>query len=106
MTEPASQHFTRAWYMRPPAWILGAVLVALAVFGILEMTSGPAALSYSDFLDQLDAGNIGGVTFAGTQIDGKFKTPQAAASATAPHETDAQLQARRRDLRTGRKARR
>ena len=40
------------------------------------MASGPAAISYSDFLVQLDADNIASVTFAGTEIDGIFKHPR------------------------------
>lgn len=83
MTEAAQQHCTRAWYMRPPVWVLGIVLVALAVFGVVEMSKGPAALSYGEFFDQLDADNIASVTFAGTQIDGVFKHPVAKAAAKA-----------------------
>ncbi len=85
MTDAVQQHHcTRAWYMRPPVWVLGIVLVALAVFGIMEMINKPAAITYSDFLDQLDAGNVASVTFKGTQIDGVFKHPvgQVAANGT------------------------
>ena len=43
------------------------------------------ALSYSDFLAQLDAGNVASVSFNGTLVDGKFKRPveQAATNGTA-----------------------
>ena len=75
------QHCTRAWYRRPPVWLLGVVLAALVVFGVMEMGSGPATVRYSDFLDQLDAGNIASVTLAGTQIDGHFRQPVAGTSA-------------------------
>jgi ATP-dependent Zn protease len=61
--------------MRPPVWLLGIVVVALAALGIVEMINRPAAIPYSDFLDQLDAGNVANVTFQGTQIDGHFKHP-------------------------------
>ena len=39
MTEAANahQHCTRAWYMRPPIWVLGLALVTLVAFGIVEM---------------------------------------------------------------------
>ena len=53
MTDAVQHRCTRAWYMRPPVWIFGIVLVALAVFGIIEMIGRPAAIPYSDFLDQL-----------------------------------------------------
>jgi ATP-dependent Zn protease len=69
------QHCTRPWYMRPPVWLLGVVLVALAVFGIIEMAARPAITPYGAFLDQLDAGNVASVTFQGTQIEGRFKNP-------------------------------
>ncbi len=85
MTDVVQHHCTRSWYMRPPAWVLGVVLVALAVFGVMEMINRPVAIPYSDFLDQLDAGNVASVTFKGTQIDGNYKHPvgQTAAKATA-----------------------
>jgi len=85
MTDAVQHHCTRAWYMRPPVWVLGLVVVALAIFGIMEMINRPAAMPYSDFLDQLDAGNVASVTFKGTQIDGNYKHPigQVAANGTA-----------------------
>ncbi len=85
MTDAIRAHCARAWYMRRPVWVLGAVLVALAVFGVMEMINKPAAIPYGDFLDQLDAGNVASVTFKGTQIDGDFKHPvgQTAANGAA-----------------------
>jgi cell division protease FtsH len=59
--------------MRPPVWALGVILLAAALFGIVDMVDQPPTMSYSDFLDQLDAGNVAGVTIKGTQIDGSFK---------------------------------
>jgi ATP-dependent Zn protease len=75
MVDAIQRHCTRPWYMRPPVWVLGIVLVALAVFGIVEMIDRPAAIPYGAFLDQLDAGNVASVTFQGTQIDGRYKHP-------------------------------
>jgi ATP-dependent Zn protease len=69
------QHCTRPWYMRPPVWLLGAALLALAAFGIVEMIGRPAVTPYGTFLDQLDAGNVASVTFQGTQIEGRYKNP-------------------------------
>lgn len=80
-------HCTRPWYLRPPVWVLAVVFLGLAAFGIVEFSHRPSAtaLSYSDFLNQLDAGNVASVTFDGTQLDGKFKRPvaQTATSKTA-----------------------
>jgi hypothetical protein len=63
--------------MRPPVWLLGALLVGLAIFGLVEMTNRPAAIPYGIFLDQVDAGNVASVTFEGTQIAGRFRHPVA-----------------------------
>jgi ATP-dependent Zn protease len=87
MADAAHHHCTRAWYLRPPVWILGVVLLGLAGFAIVELSSrpSPATLSYSDFLAQLDAANVASVTFNGTLIDGKLKHPigQTATNGTA-----------------------
>lgn len=88
MADAAAHHqCTRPWYLRPPVWILGLVLLGLAAFGIVEWSSrsSPLALSYGDFLAQLDAGNVASVTFNGTLVDGKFKHPldQATTNGTA-----------------------
>lgn len=81
----AAHHCMRPWYMRPSVWALGVILVAGAVFGIVDMANRPPAIPYSDFLDQLDAGNVASVTFKGTQIDGNFRRPvgNAASKVTA-----------------------
>jgi cell division protease FtsH len=73
MTDTAQFHCTRPWYMRPPLWLLGLVVVGLVVFGVVDSLGRTAPISYSNFLDQLDAGNVASVTFAGTEIDGRFK---------------------------------
>jgi len=75
MTGAVQHHCTRAWYMRPPVWVLGLVLLVLVIAGITEKINKPAAVPYSDFLYQLDAGNVASVTFRGTRIDGRFKHP-------------------------------
>jgi FtsH Extracellular len=102
MTDASRHRSTRAWYLRPPVWIAGVIVVALAVFGIVELSKGPATISYSAFLDQLDAGNVASVTIAATQIDGKLKQgvkltaadkaePQAAFRSQAPSFGDPAL---------------
>jgi hypothetical protein len=64
MTDTAQLHCTRAWYKRPPVWLLGVVVVvALVSFAIVKSAGGPAATPYGKFLDQLDAGNVASVTF-------------------------------------------
>ena len=86
MADAVQHHRSRAWYLRPPVWILGVVLLGLATFGVVQIGNRPAAVLYGEFLDQLDAGNIANVTFAGTQISGNFKrtVEQRAAHGTAP----------------------
>ncbi len=73
MAQVSENRSKRVWYLSPSVWIAGVIVVALAVFGVVEMNKGPATISYSAFLDQLDAGNVASVTIATTQIDGKFK---------------------------------
>lgn len=78
MTDIAQPHHTRPWYRRPLVWLVFVVLAAaLGIFGVREIGGGPATIRYSDFLNQLDAGNIASVNFSGTQIDGHFKQPVA-----------------------------
>jgi hypothetical protein len=59
--------------MRPPVWLIGAAVLALLVFLIIERTNGPAVTPYGAFLDQLEAGNVASVTFQGTEIGGHLK---------------------------------
>jgi FtsH Extracellular len=77
MADAAHHHCTRPWYLRPPVWILGVVLLGLAAFAIVQLSTRPSpmALSYGAFLSQLDADNVASVTFSGTQVDGKFRQP-------------------------------
>jgi len=74
------QHCTRAWYMRPPVWFIGVAVAAVLAFVIFEKSGGPTATPYGVFLNQLDAGNVAGVTFQGMEINGRFKQPVTAAS--------------------------
>jgi FtsH Extracellular len=77
MADVAQSHQKRSWYKRPLVWIAFVIVAALVVFGAREVSGGPATIRYSDFLDQLDAGNIASVNFSGTRIDGHFKQPVA-----------------------------
>lgn len=77
MTDIAQPHHARPWYKRPLLWIGFIIIVALVIFAVRQFSSGPATIRYSDFLDQLDAGNIASVNFSGSQIDGQFKQPVA-----------------------------
>ncbi len=57
-------------------WAVGIVSgLALVMVAIFVIPGNPAPITYSAFLDQLEAGNIACVTFQGTQIDGLFKHP-------------------------------
>jgi hypothetical protein len=75
MTDAVQHHCTVPWWRRPPVLLLGIVVVALAIFAIVEAAGGPAVTPYGTFLDQLDAGNVADVTLQGTQINGRFKHP-------------------------------
>lgn len=88
MTDAVQHRCTRAWYMRPPVWIFGIILVALAVIGIIEMIGRPAAIPYSEFLDRLTTGNVASVTFQGTEIDGRFKHPLSVAASNSAIQAD------------------
>ena len=75
----AMGHCQRPWWKRPPVWFIGIATVLLLVgFGV-EHIDKQAVTSYSAFLDQLEAGNVGSVTFHGTQIEGRYKPPADAA---------------------------
>jgi FtsH Extracellular len=81
MTDATPPHRMRPWYKRPPVWMAFVILAALAIYSVTRMGSGPATIRYSDFLDQLDAGNVASVAFSGAQIDGHFKQPVAVTGA-------------------------
>jgi FtsH Extracellular len=83
------QHCTRPWYMRPPVWLLGlVVVVGLIVFAVARSSGGPTVIPYSSFLDQLDAGNVASVIFQGTQIDGRFKKAPANVASNGSAQQD------------------
>lgn len=75
MTDITHTHRAAAWWRRPPVWVAAVILVGLAVFAIMEAESIPSATPYGAFLDQVSAGNVAGVTFKGTEIDGNYKQP-------------------------------
>lgn len=77
MADAARRPCGRAWYRRPPVWIVAVLLLILAGAGVVALTSGPAPIAYGAFLDQVDAGNVAGVVFEGTRIEGSFKLPVA-----------------------------
>lgn len=89
MTDSAHFHCTRPWYMRPPVWLLGVVVVGLVIFGIVESLGHTAPTPYSKFFDQLDAGNVASITFQGTEIDGHFKHPVASAASNGSAQQNA-----------------
>ena len=70
MADAPSADRPRAWYKRPLLWIVFGILVLVRLFAATQMGSKPATIRYSDFLDQLDAGNVSSVTLFGTQIEG------------------------------------
>jgi ATP-dependent Zn protease len=70
-----TQHCHRPWWKRPPVWFIAIAAIALLVWAVTEQTREPGPMSYSAFLDQVDAGNVASVTFQGTEIDGHFRRP-------------------------------
>jgi ATP-dependent Zn protease len=89
MTNTAHTHCTVAWWRRPPVWVAAVIVVGLAIFAIMEAESIPSATPYGTFLDQLTAGNVAGVTFKGTEIDGNYKQPVSGAPDHNTKSTDA-----------------
>ena len=75
MTDVVQPRPKTRWYKRPVLWISGVILLVLAGFIAAQMGGHAASLRYSEFLDQLDADNVAGVTFAGTQIDARLRQP-------------------------------
>jgi ATP-dependent Zn protease len=68
---PSPRRTSHIWWFI----VIAVVLVLLvAVVIVIETTKVPP-MSYSAFLDQLDADNIASVTFQGTVIEGHFKHP-------------------------------
>ncbi len=75
---PAAGHCQRPWWMRPPVWFIAISAVAALLISVaieFAPSSKMTRVSYSAFLDQLDAGNIASATFQGTEINGHFKQP-------------------------------
>jgi hypothetical protein len=64
-----------AWWRRPPVWFIGLAVVLLVGYMAIEVGGKTPATPYGTFLDQLEAGNVASVTFEGTEIHGRFKTP-------------------------------
>lgn len=82
------QHCHRPWWKRPPVWFLAVVVVALIGMAVVEQTGKSPPLSYSIFLDQVDAGNVADVIFNGTEISGRFKRPLNSTSANSKPPSD------------------
>lgn len=77
MADAVQRQPERQWYKKPVWWIAGAIVIGVVVAALAATQIGghTATLRYSEFLDQLDADNIAGVTFAGTQIDARLRRP-------------------------------
>jgi hypothetical protein len=75
MPDAAQPRCTRPWWRRPPVWVAGLIAILLIVFSLAGATGRPPAISYSVFLDQLDATNVASVVIHGTEIEGRLKQP-------------------------------
>lgn len=79
---------------RPRSWSRRIWLVLIALFAVnwfvSARLSSPAprpAISYTEFRDQVAAGNIADISATGNTIQGNFKVPTRATPATAPSKT-------------------
>ncbi|MDQ6602833.1 MAG: ATP-dependent zinc metalloprotease FtsH, partial [Chloroflexota bacterium] len=63
---------------RPPAWVWWILLAGLLVWNILALANpfatGSIAIGYSDFLNQVQAGNVSEVTLQDRNTTGTFRT--------------------------------
>lgn len=68
-------------------WVILLGLVAWSIWAVWPQQQAGAEITYSDFLDQVRAGNVSQVTFAGGDITGIFVNPlQAPLRQTAPSD--------------------
>ena len=67
MTDTVQHHCTRSRWKRPTVWVLGIAAVLLVVFSFVGDAGRPPAVSYSAFLDQLNAANVTSVVWFGSQ---------------------------------------
>ena len=79
----AMEHCHRPWWKRPPVWFIAIAAAALLSWAVVEQTGQPAAMPYSTFLDQVEAGNVASVTFQGAEISGRFKQPSEGSPSSA-----------------------
>jgi hypothetical protein len=89
MMDTVKPHYARAWWKRPPVWVVGIAAVLLFLYSIAGSAARPPATPYGAFLDQLDAGNVASVVFHGVELDGRFKQPLDIAAANGAAPTDA-----------------
>ena len=65
-------------------------IILLAIFGYQylsgEFGSGTAQITFSEFMEQIDKGNVAEVTFTEREVQGKLKEEQQFASSETPHQ--------------------
>jgi cell division protease FtsH len=65
-------------------------IILLAIFGYQylsgEFGSGMAQITFSEFIEQIDKGNVAEVTFTEREVQGKLKEPQQFASSETNHQ--------------------
>jgi ATP-dependent Zn protease len=81
-------HCDRPWWKRPPTWFIAIAALLLAIFVIVETYGRAPTTPYGEFLDQLAAGNVAGVTLQGTEINGRFKQPVGDTSSSGAAQRD------------------
>src|SRR5215471_4088457 len=65
--------------VRIPGWVWWILLAGLLVWNILALanpfTTGRASVAYSDFINQVNVGNVSEVTLQDRNVTGSFKQP-------------------------------
>jgi len=84
----AKEHCDRPWWKRPPFWFIGIAAVLLLIVVGIEQTGNRAAMPYSAFLDQIEAGNVASVSIQGTEITGRLKLPPDGTPSTGAAQGD------------------
>ena len=64
---------------RPPAWVWWILLAGLLIWNILALanpfSTGSTVVNYSDFINQVQAGNVSEVSLQDRNVTGTFKNP-------------------------------
>jgi hypothetical protein len=79
----------RAWWKRPPVWVVGVAAALLIVFSFLGAAGRPSTIPYGVLLDQIEAANVASVVFHGTEVEGRLKQPLTIAGSSGSIQVEA-----------------